>query len=114
MDVKNAWVVGIDGYVARTEDGGATWREVKTGTPKTQIFSIAASAGSIAIAGNGLLMTSIDNGANWKRAKTTPSADYGWFYRLTALRNGYVAVGWQGAIYVSDTKAENWQRAAYE
>ncbi len=114
VDAKNAWVVGIDGYVARTEDGGASWHEIKTGAAKTQVFSVAASGGSVVIAGNGLLLTSGDNGASWKRAKTTPSADYGWFYRLASHRNGYVAVGWQGAIYVSDTKAENWQRAVYE
>ncbi len=107
---RTAWAVGIDGYVVRTEDGGATWREINSGAPKTQLFAVSASSsGSVVIAGNGIMMVSTDAGHTWKHAKAEPTVNYGWLYRLARRPSGFAAVGWQGAIYLGDAGANAWR-----
>ena len=99
----------------RTQDGGVTWDEVITGAPKSPLFGVTATtAGTIAIVGSGLIFISSDNGVTWKQVKGEPSVAYGWLYRVARRSSGFTAVGWQGAIYQSDAKAEAWRRTTYE
>jgi photosystem II stability/assembly factor-like uncharacterized protein len=114
VDSQTAWAVGIDGYVIRTVDGGKTWKEVKTGAPKTQLFCVSSNqAGTVLIGGNSTFLISTDNGKTWKNPKFEPPIIYGWLYGLA--RRGpseFVAVGWDGSIYLSDSKnpLSSWHR----
>jgi len=114
VDSQTAWAVGIDGYVIRTVDGGKTWKEVKIDAPKTQLFCVASNrAGTVLIGGNGTILISMDNGKTWKNPKFEPPIIYGWLYGLA--RRGpseFVAVGWDGSIYLSDSKnpLSSWHR----
>jgi photosystem II stability/assembly factor-like uncharacterized protein len=114
VDPQTVWAVGIDGYVIRTVDGGKTWKEVKTEAPKTQLFCVASSQGdTVLIGGNGTFLISTDNGKTWKNPTFDPPINYGWLYGL-ARRGGaeFVAVGWDGSIYLSDGKnpLSSWHR----
>jgi photosystem II stability/assembly factor-like uncharacterized protein len=114
VDPQTVWAVGIDGYVIGTVDGGKTWKEVKTGAPRTQLFCVASNrAGTVLIGGNGTILISTDNGKTWKNPTFEPSIIYGWLYGLA--RRGpseFVAVGWEGSIYLSDSKnpLSSWHR----
>jgi len=114
IDPQTAWAVGIDGYVIRTLDGGKMWREVKTDAPKTQLFCVASNkAGTVLIGGNGTFLISTDNGKTWKNPKFEPPIIYGWFYGIARLASTeFVAVGWDGSIYLSDGKnpLSSWYR----
>ena len=114
IDLQSAWAVGIDGYVIKTEDGGKTWQEVKTGAPKTQLFCIASDkADTILIGGNRTFLSSSDRGRTWHTPAITPAITYGWIYGLTQRgSSGFVAVGWEGAIYLN--VSSSWYRASYE
>ncbi len=103
ISAKSAWVAGIDGYVAKTEDAGKTWRQATAGVPNRHIFSIKGDkAKTLLIGGKGVVLFSTDQGQSWHSAKFEPSIQYSWIYKLTSLGNGkYVAVGANGAIYVS-------------
>jgi len=115
VDALNAWAVGIEGHVMRTQDGGVTWEELKTGAPKTPFFGVTATTtGTIAIVGSGVIFTSSDSGVTWKQIKGEPTVAYGWLYSVASRPSGFTAVGWQGAIYQSDVKAEAWRRTTYE
>jgi len=114
VDPQTAWAVGIDGYVIRTVDGGKTWKEVKTDAPKTQLFCIASNrTGIILIGGNGTILISTDNGKTWKNPKFEPPIIYGWLYGFARKGSSeFVAVGWNGSIYLSDSKnpLSSWHR----
>jgi len=113
VDPQTAWAVGIDSYVIKTVDGGKTWKEVKTDAPKTQLFCVASNrAGMVLIGGNGTFLISTDNGKTWKNPKFEPPTIYGWFYGLTQRgHSGFIAVGWEGAIYLSSSNV--WERINY-
>jgi len=114
VDPQTAWAVGIDGYVIRTLDGGKTWKEVKTDAPKTQFFCVASNQGStVLIGGNGTFLISTDNGKTWKNPKFEPPIIYGWLYGIARRASTeFVAVGWDGNIYLSDGKnpLSSWHR----
>jgi photosystem II stability/assembly factor-like uncharacterized protein len=116
IDPQTAWAVGIDGYVIKTENGGKTWREVKTGAPKTQLFSVESDRGkTILIGGFGVFLYSGDNGRTWKTPQFTPPATYDWFYGITSRgHSGFVAVGGGGIIYDSVGKnPSTWNKVTY-
>jgi len=106
-----AWVVGIDGYVAKTFDGGATWRKVTNGIPKTHLFGIASNGKNIIIiVGDALLLTSTDGGRTFMDARIEPPIAYGWLYRVTPRDSvSFVAVGKEGCIYQSNKDGNSWK-----
>jgi len=114
INPQTAWAVGIDGYVIKTEDSGKSWQKVITGAPKTQLFCIASDkAGTILIGGNGTFLSSANEGHSWKATPFTPPITYGWIYGIAPRTSSrFVAVGWEGAIYLSgDLNAPNsWHR----
>ena len=114
VDPQTAWAVGIDGYVIRTLDGGKTWKEVKTGAPKTQLFCIASNRmDTVLIGGNSTFLTSMDSGKTWRNSTFEPPIIYGWLYGFSRRGSSeFVAVGWNGSIYLSDSKnpLSSWHR----
>lgn len=104
VDPLRAWIVGIDGNVSRTVDGGITWTPEGACIPKTHIFSVTSNMkGDIIIGGNGLLMVSPGEVAGFRRLKTEPPVTYGWIYGLAPRgKDGFVAVGKGGRIYLGE------------
>jgi len=114
LDPMTAWVAGIDGYVARTLDGGVTWEKVGSGMPQTQLFGISSDrqGGTILIGGKGLLLTSSDGGKRFNVPKIEPPVMYGWIYEIVPRGSkGFVAVGKDSWIYLADSKGRSWQRS---
>jgi len=109
-----AWAVGIDGYVSRTLDGGATWEKVKTGLQLTQLFGVCSDVqgSTIVIGGNSNLITSSDGGDHFRVPTVSPPVIYGWIYGVAPRGSkGFVAVGKEGWIYLSDIEGKSWQRS---
>lgn len=114
---QRAWVVGIDGYVARTTDGGKTWNRVSVPVSRTHLYSVGSSkTGVIAIGGDGVFLWSGDGGATWKNPEFKPSIRYGWIYGLAPRgETDFAAVGLGGAVYLSDSNKTppSFSRIAY-
>ena len=114
VNPQTAWAVGIDGCVVRTEDGGKTWKEIKTGANKTQLFCTASNnSGTILLGGNTIFLVSTDHGKTWNHPSTEPPITYGWLYGLARRgSSGFVAVGYEGSIYLNDGKdpLTSWRR----
>jgi photosystem II stability/assembly factor-like uncharacterized protein len=108
---QEAWVVGIDGYVAHTIDGGKNWRTVR-GAPQTHLFGVSADrTGRIIVAGDAVLVETTDGGATWREVTTVPSIRYGWLYKLSPRGSaGFAAVGMNGWIYVDAPGEDIWRR----
>jgi len=115
IDPMTAWAVGIDGYVTMTDDGGKTWQKIEGNFPATQLFGISSDKhGNISIVGNRSLLFSSDAGKSFVVPEIEPSIIYGWLYGCCPRgSNGFVAVGKEGWIYLSDNKGSSWQRCKY-
>ncbi len=113
LDPMTAWAVGIDGYVTRTTDGGKTWQHIKDSIiPKSHLFGVTSNGnGTIVFGGNGNMVVSIDNGKHFSVSFVEPHIKYGWLYGITQKgTNGFVAVGKESWIYISDSKGQSWQQ----
>ena len=125
VNPSTAWVVGVDGYLARTNDSGATWTPVVDCIPSSHLFGITSdNSGQLLIVGNALMLTSA---FSWQpdfqrlvgESKIFQSASgntcsiqalagesrlkYGWLYGVTKSGLGkFVAVGKGGWIYLID------------
>jgi len=113
---STAWVSGIDGYIAMTTDGGATWQEVTEGVPKTHLFGITSDReGVIFIGGTAALLFSSDDGKSFHSSQSEPSIKYGYIYGIAPRGEaGFVAVGSNGWIYLADRKIRLWRRVSGE
>ncbi len=112
IDPMTAWVVGIDGHVGRTTDGGETWERISGDFPKTQLFTIASDGNdSFLIGGKASMLVSADNGKSFSACRMEPEITYGWIYGISRRgQKGFAAVGREGWIYMSDPKGFTWQR----
>jgi photosystem II stability/assembly factor-like uncharacterized protein len=114
INSQTAWAVGVDGYVAKTVDGGKTWTPVSTGAPKTHLFCVTSDKKEmILIGGRGIFLSSVDKGRTWRSSEFKPPITYGWIYGLSQRgSSGFIAVGWRGAIYSSNS-VTLWERVNY-
>jgi photosystem II stability/assembly factor-like uncharacterized protein len=112
VNPKTAWVAGIDGYVARTDDAGKTWVPVTGNIPKRHVFGITSDKkGNLLIGGDALLLRKTEGTQSFSAVKIEPSISYGWLYRIAPRGNsGLVAVGKGGWIYLSDGSGTTWQK----
>ena len=111
VDEKTVWVVGIDGYVALSNDGGQNWQPISVGIPKVHLFSVMANkeGTSVVIAGDAVLLSSGDCGKTFYYLKGEQTIAYGWLYDITRRGDrGFVAVGSGQSIYLTDTQAIYW------
>lgn len=64
-DKDRGWIVGMDGVILRTGDGGKTWQKKDSGTDKP-LYSICIIGQNGWIAGNkGVYLRSVDGGETW-------------------------------------------------
>jgi len=113
VNPQTAWVAGIDGYVAKTIDGGATWQQITNGIPKGHLFGVTSDEqGKVLVGGNAQLLISSAGGESFSVVKAEPPITYGWLYRITARGSaGFAAVGRGGWIYLSDGNGVSWREA---
>ncbi|HEY4240811.1 MAG TPA: YCF48-related protein [Kofleriaceae bacterium] len=60
-----AWVVGDHGTTLYTDDGGETWTAQELPTQATLRAVATQDAGPVFVAGDGVLMRTLDDGAHW-------------------------------------------------
>lgn len=96
-DVLNGWVVGLNGRIFGTTNGGAGWTLRNSGTEVTlnDVFFIDASIGW-AVGYDGLILKSIDGGVNWQ-SQTSGTSNMLRSVHFTDPSKGW-AVGNSGVI----------------
>lgn len=72
INAQDGWVVGAEGFMARTIDGGETWISVEgpSGVQLNSIFFINDKRGW-AVGDSGVIIYTIDGGETWERALIT-------------------------------------------
>lgn len=66
IDLSTGFIVGSDGLILKTTDGGINWSKKVSGTSETlNSISFLDSKFGIAIGNNGIIVQSSDSGENW-------------------------------------------------
>jgi len=98
----------MDGYVARTKDGGKSWHPwtpENNPIPRTHLFGITSDhSDRLVIVGNNFLLSSgVDRNVASHLPATGNRLKYGWLYGVAKSGPGkFVAVGKEGWIYLVD------------
>lgn len=110
------WMVGKEGKILRSEDGGKAWREQASGT-RENLQSIAAwdSQRAVAVGNTGLILTTADGGATWRPATAPKSEIDNKLLRVRIDPQGAAwAVGVMGAVLTSKDFGATWERKVPE
>ena len=123
LDSKRGWAGGDDGFLIRTEDGGATWnrQRVDTNDAINDVYFRDKERGFL-IAGNAIFMTE-DNGIRWTEARRFASSEFdGAAVELYCIRFSSKKKGWvvgsiskhdrviDSILVYTDNAGETWQR----
>ena len=95
VDSKHGWVAGDDGFLAYTDDGGASWIERRLGVDHAiNDISFVNKDNGVALAGGSIFETS-DGGHSWREAyKFAPSEFESATPELYSLRFNGKKRGW--------------------
>ena len=96
IDSKRGWVGGDAGFLAYTQDGGASWIEQRLGTTHAinDVYFVNKESGFV-LAGNSIFETP-DGGHSWHEAHTFAPADFGnampelYSLRFNGKKHGWV------------------------
>ena len=94
-DSKRGWIGGDQGYLARTEDGGASWSQQRLPTRNSinDVYFVSKEKGFV-LAGETIFTTS-DTGLIWQQAHTFSAAEFdGAAPELYSLRFDGKKRGW--------------------
>lgn len=111
IDANTGWIVGDEGYIAQTEDGGRTWNTRRTNTFQWLYgVSFIDENRGWAVGSGGTVLETFDGGSSWDDVFLDIGSDVG----LTSVyfvdaQNGWM-VGDYGAIYSTDDAGLSWER----
>ncbi|CAI10717.1 hypothetical protein p2A397 (plasmid) [Aromatoleum aromaticum EbN1] len=112
LDQGKAWVVGSNGKIAVTEDGGASWQ--KQATPsRAALQDVAAwdDQHAVAVGNDGIVLITVDAGRSWQSVDAPKSEVANKLLRVKALPGGTAwAVGEAGMVMRSTDFGRSWTR----
>jgi photosystem II stability/assembly factor-like uncharacterized protein len=114
LSADRALVVGYAGKILETGDGGASWRQVASGTDAHGLYHIAfgdADHGWI-VGQDGLILHTADGGKSWQRQKSGTDR---YLFHVTALdRNRAWVVGDRSVFATTTDGGKTWRTRKLE
>ncbi|MFZ5515263.1 MAG: YCF48-related protein [Candidatus Zhuqueibacterota bacterium] len=110
FDALNGWVVGVNGTIIHTSDGGENWEIQGAGLTTATVKGVCAVSATVAYAaaGSGTLLYTI-NGVDWSVIATGATGDFYGIDMFDATHG--IAVGEAQTIYYT-TNGTTWQTAS--
>jgi photosystem II stability/assembly factor-like uncharacterized protein len=110
-DLSRGIAVGDDGAVLATEDGGSTWRPLVTNARSTLRAVIFTDARHVLIAGDSVLLGSLDGGRTFQPEPVPPDARGSTLVDLAAPDPTHLyALGEEGSLLRSTDGGAHWER----
>ena len=110
IDQSRGWVVGMEGVLLRTEDGGKTWMDLRsTYTVKTPFYAVEIKGNHGWIVGEaGRYLLSEDGGKNWKVIENMIKTRF-WLHGVSfnTPEKGWI-VGARGAVVKTEDGGRTW------
>jgi photosystem II stability/assembly factor-like uncharacterized protein len=100
-DGRKGWIVGEEGLVMRTVDGGVSWQR-QSDPVSERLFKVALSTpdAGCAVGANGTLVCTSDGGANWQQRGLNDLALYD--VTFTTPNNGWAAGEFETILHTGD------------
>ena len=107
---KVGWIVGEDGIVMKSDDGGATWTRQDSGSKKN-LFNVFAADDQqvVAIGADGTILRTADGGSHWQSVKSPKNVSL--FGIIFLDKNTGYAVGEFSTILATTDGGRNWTLA---
>ena len=113
VDVNTAYVVGDNGHILKTTDGGESWRQLSspiTGWMRGVAFPQSANVGWV-IGQGGFVLRTTDGGSSWTQ-QILPDGFTGYLWAIDAWDNTRANVlGGAGRVYRTTNAGASWQLA---
>jgi photosystem II stability/assembly factor-like uncharacterized protein len=109
-DGKSGWIVGEDGLILKSDDGGKSWATQDSGNPNS-LFKIAVidDQNAVAVGDNGAIVHTTDGGAHWQTIKCPKDVTlFDVFF--TDPKNGW-SVGEFSSIFKTTDGGQTWTLA---
>jgi photosystem II stability/assembly factor-like uncharacterized protein len=107
LDRNTGWIVGMDGVVIKTTDGGVNWKKMYSGTDKP-LYSIAIKGSKGWVVGNkGIYLMSEDSGETWA-AKPEAIKTKFWLREVSFCDDMGLIIGSRGTIVRSSDGGSSW------
>jgi photosystem II stability/assembly factor-like uncharacterized protein len=107
-DGKTGWIVGEDGLILKTTDGGDTWTEQDSGNPNS-LFKVAVidDQDAVAVGDNGAIVRTSDGGSHWSTVQCPKAVT---LFDVTFLdkQNGW-SVGEFSSIFNTTDGGQTWK-----
>jgi photosystem II stability/assembly factor-like uncharacterized protein len=109
IDKNRGWIVGLDGVIIQTVDGGNTWKKVDSGTDKS-LYSVVIKGQKGWIVGNkGAYLMSDDGGNTWDLRENAIKTKF-WLREISFVDDLHgLIVGARGTIVLTEDGGENWE-----
>ncbi len=113
-DAQHGWVVGHDGVILNTTDGGQTWLRQDPGTELETIYLdvlFLDPQRGFAVGAYGKFISTNDGGKTWQTSNPSPNDIH--YNRLTASSSGRLFLsGESGSLLLSSDAGRSWQPSA--
>jgi photosystem II stability/assembly factor-like uncharacterized protein len=107
-DRLRGWIVGMDGVILHTGDGGMTWRKLASGTDKPLYSLVVKGQNGWAVGNKGVYITSTDGGMTWAEKPDAIKTKF-WLRNMAFCddRNGIIG-GARGTIVLTSDGGATW------
>ena len=108
LDADRGFIVGYNGILLATDDGGHNWRQVSLPTQENLTAIHFAGESGWIVGWGGLILHSSDGGRNWSQQPVSGAQALESVYFTDSL-HGW-AVGWVGEILRTTDGGRNWEQ----
>jgi len=107
-DRLRGWIVGMDGVILHSADGGMTWKKVESGTDKPLYSLVVRGTQGWAVGNKGVYLTSSDGGMTWAEKRDAIKTKF--WLRTVAFCNDREGIigGASGTIVRSHDGGATW------
>ena len=107
IDKAVGWIVGMDGVIIKTADGGKNWKKLFSATDKPLYTIVVNGSKGFAVGGKGVFLESEDAGQTWKQKSEELKTKF-WLRDIAFAEDIGLIVGARGTVARSDTSGRTW------
>lgn len=110
LDERTGWICGVGGYLAHTEDGGATWDICDTNYDNQfeEVRFFTKDHGWV-VGEGGIILTTFDGGDSWESI-VEPTINYLSTVKMSDKNHGFAA-GKDGTVLFTQNGGDDWNLA---
>lgn len=108
IDKLNGFIIGSNGLILKTVDGGESWRQIESGTNNLLCDIVLDSNNGYCVGWSGEIIKTTDAGDHWKRLSPL-TTNYLRRIKFADRENGFI-IGGGGEIFKTTDAGANWAK----